>query len=92
MRGELLGVRRDRRCVGEEWYELRSESEGKTRKEKEEDWGVVALCRPINQHRSKGLGLSIYVCTHIHISVSPIIKCPVVRASDYKVPNWLFGQ
>lgn len=83
--------------MGEEWYKLRGETEGNTRKERnkeeeEEDWGVVALYRPINQHHSKGLGLSLYACTHIHISVSPIIKCPVVRVSDYKVPNWLFGQ
>lgn len=47
---------------------------------------------PINQHHLRGLGLSSYARTHIHISVSPIIKCPVVRVSHYKVPNWLFGH
>lgn len=66
--------------------------EGRNRKRRAEDWGVVAVHRTINQHHSTGLGLSLYACTHIHTSVSPIIKCPVVRVSDYKVPNWLFGQ
>ncbi len=81
----------------EGWYELHRETERKTRNERNgkrrrEDWGVVALYRPINQHHSKGLGLSSYACAHTHASVCPIIKCPVVRVSDYKVPNWLFGQ
>lgn len=83
----------------EELRELHREAEGKTGKERNiirrgEDWGVVSLYGPINQHHSKGLGLSSYACTHTHThpSVSPIIECPVVRVSDYKVPNWLFGQ
>lgn len=75
----------------------------KTRKEinrkgRGEDWTVVPLYWPINQHHPKGLGLSSYLRAHtythtaVHPFVSHIIKCPVVRVSDYKVPNWLFGQ
>jgi len=81
--------------------EQHREAEGKTSNERNregriKDWGVAASSVPINQHRSKGLGLSSYTHTHTHThthtqrSVSPIIKCPVVRVSDYKVPNWLF--
>lgn len=81
----------------------RDTREDESRNRGREYWGVAALYRPINQHHSKGLGLSLYAntsaqihtytCTHTHtVPVFPIIKCPTVRASDYKVPNWLFCQ
>lgn len=59
-----------------------------------EDWSVVAFYWSINQYHPKGLGLSSYVHMHTHTQpvVYHIIKCPVVKASDYKVPNWLFGR
>lgn len=34
----------------------------------EEDWGVVALYSPINQHHSKGLGVA-FICVHTHTHV-----------------------
>ena len=60
-RGMVWATRRDRR---------EDKERKKWKKEKRrEDWGVVALYRPINQHHSKGLGLSSYACAHTHTHV-----------------------
>lgn len=45
-----------------------------------EYWGVGALHRPINQHHSKGLGLSLYANTHTHT----LYLCPLLS----NVPLW----
>lgn len=57
------------------------------------DRSIVAFYWSINQYHPKGLGLSSYVHmhTHVHPVVYHIIKCTVVKVSDYKVPNWLCG-
>lgn len=74
--------------------EIEKKTKEETNRKRGEDWSVVALYLPINQHHLSGLGLSSYVHarTHARPFVSNIIKCPVGRVSDYKVPNWVFGQ
>lgn len=65
----------------------------KGRTKKERGRCRVPYAAPLISITRKGLGLSSYACAHTpHTTVSPIIKCPVVWLSDYKVPNWLFGQ
>ena len=77
-RGRERERERERRCVREEWCELHRETrKARNGKRRGEDWGVVALHRPINQHHSKGLGLSSYACTHTRNCFPLLLNVPL---------------
>lgn len=72
--------------------ERATETWGKMRVEtKRENIGVrLPYTGPLISITPKALGC-LYMRTHT-VPVSPIIKCPIVRVWDCKVPNWLFCQ